>query len=322
MCYKCTNLEDVIISGSVRSIGESAFRECDDDFDTVVIPDSVVSIGADAFRDCGYLYRVTIGSGVQTICSRAFYNCGTKPYEKDRLDTIIIPDNVKTIEEEAFAECTFVFDIKLGEGMETIGDGAFRHCYGYGKEWDDFRGITTEFWTLETYRDIEIPPLGIPASVKTIGAGAFDGGKYIKELIIYNRPDQISILEDTFRDCESLAKVTLADGLTKIGDRAFSGCKNLTEVVLPNSVKDIGKEAFKDCESAGRVILPNEVNSMGNDAFIGNKSVVQVIIGASFPNTGLPGRFDYYYTSNGKHAGTYSRYSKEDSQWVFYTTVN
>ncbi len=52
-----------------------------------------------------------------------------------------------------------------------------------------------------------------------------------------------------FKDCTSLASVTIGNSVTSIGYDAFSGCTGLTSVTIPNSVTNIKGDAFKGCTS-------------------------------------------------------------------------
>ena len=45
----------------------------------------------------------------------------------------------------------------------------------------------------------------------------------------------------------TLTKVTLSEGITKIGDGAFMQCRNVIAVEIPDSVTEIGESAFSGC---------------------------------------------------------------------------
>ena len=48
---------------------------------------------------------------------------------------------------------------------------------------------------------------------------------------------------------ESVTKLTVPDGMTRIGSYVFSGCTGLTYVAIPDSVTSIGGLAFFGCTS-------------------------------------------------------------------------
>lgn len=68
------NLQKVVISDGVTSIGEYAFYQCYY-LTSVEISDSVTSIGNDAFAHCGDLTGITLPDGITNIGASAFLEC-------------------------------------------------------------------------------------------------------------------------------------------------------------------------------------------------------------------------------------------------------
>ena len=54
---------------------------------------------------------------------------------------------------------------------------------------------------------------------------------------------------EAFRDCTSLASITLPDSVTSISDFAFYCCTGLVSINIPDSITGIGKGAFFYCTS-------------------------------------------------------------------------
>ncbi|MDR1468239.1 MAG: leucine-rich repeat domain-containing protein [Spirochaetaceae bacterium] len=82
----------------------------------------------------------------------------------------------------------------------------------------------------------------------------------------------VGIGEEAFSD-SGLTSVTIPDGVTTIGAKAFSGCRSLTSVTIPDSVTDIGGWAFSECTSLTSVTIPNSVTDIGAGAFAGCTSL-------------------------------------------------
>ncbi len=61
--------------------------------------------------------------------------------------------------------------------------------------------------------------------------------------------------------------VNIANGITRIGRRAFRYCRNMTSVSIPNSVTSIGDEAFGKCDALTSFTLPNSVTEVGDWIF-------------------------------------------------------
>ena len=60
--------------------------------------------------------------------------------------------------------------------------------------------------------------------------------------------------------------VTVPDGVTSVGYRAFDWNHNLTEVYLPEGVTSIGTDAFCGCDSMVRINLPDSLTRIGGNA--------------------------------------------------------
>ena len=101
-----------------------------------------------------------------------------------------------------------------------------------------------------------------------------------------NRYRVTRIGDMAFRDCRTLASVTLPDSLESIGGRSFSGCTSLTEIAIPPSVTIIEKWAFAHCTNLACVRIPDSVKSIGPNAFWYCKRLDGVLIPKSVTNIG------------------------------------
>ena len=87
-----------------------------------------------------------------------------------------------------------------------------------------------------------------------------------------------SIGTRAFDFCSSLASVTIPWSVTSIGDEAFDGCGSLASVTIPGSVTSIGTRAFWGCKSLANVTIPEGVTSIGDWAFCWCESLIAVSI--------------------------------------------
>lgn len=99
----CSQLTEIIIPDSVKSIGPIAFYGCTS-LKSVKIGNSVTSIGDTAFRNCTSLANLTIGNSVASIGKSAFADCTS-------LTCVIIPNSVTSIGGFAFYGCSSLTDI-------------------------------------------------------------------------------------------------------------------------------------------------------------------------------------------------------------------
>ena len=88
---------------------------------SVTIPDCVRSIGNSAFSECNSLETLNLPDGVKSIGDYAFYKCKS-------LAALTLPDGVKNIGNYAFSWCTSLETLNLPDGLTSIGDFAFEFC--------------------------------------------------------------------------------------------------------------------------------------------------------------------------------------------------
>ena len=135
---------------------------------------------------------------------------------------VTIPDGVTSIGDYAFAHCTNLTGVAMGNGPITIGDYAFAHC-------TNLIGVAMGNGPI------------------TIGAYAFAHCTNLSGLAMGNRP--ITIGAYAFADCTNLTGVAMGNGPITIGTYAFAHCTNLTGVTIGNGAANIGDFAFVDCLS-------------------------------------------------------------------------
>ena len=288
------DIPDTVISGgqtyTVTAIGVSAFGSFSTPINvsSVFIPATVRSIGSHAFIYCNALTTVTFAenSQLKSIGSNAFWG---SEHLYPRFKEIKIPDSV-----------------------ETIGNGAFRHC-------QNLERIT------------------LPSALQTLSNGTFYGCAALSEVTF---PASLKTIEKSaFGYCRNLSEVKLPASLTTIQSYVFNGCSALKTVFYDGSLaqwnhitanKDADNDADKDvlgysCPSLvtgdytaqfisvkddpfaypppktvtitkytgteSTVILPSKISSwpvtkIGEDAFQDNTTITSVTIPASVTEIG------------------------------------
>ena len=173
-----------------------------------------------------------------------------------------------TIGNEAFADSSVEY-VEFFGSITTIGEGAFRNC-------------------------VNMKELTLPASVTSIGAGAFEGCVNLEKVTILC--DAALVGDGAFAGCSNLTEVyiekgdipadcfadsgltmvTIGEGVTAVGDRAFANTK-LTEVNLTNLTR-IGTSAFENTLLT-EAKFSDSLTSIGDNAFAGT-GITKIVIPA------------------------------------------
>ena len=84
----------------------------------------------------------------------------------------------------------------------------------------------------------------------------------------------------------SVEKISVAAGITSIGDYAFYYSPKLSEISIPASVTAIGKLAFAFCSSLKAVTIPEGLTSVGDSAFEGCIALEGIYVPAAVTSLG------------------------------------
>ncbi len=90
-----------------------------------------------------------------------------------------------------------------------------------------------------------------------------------------------------FYNCTNVTGVTLPDTLERIGDYAFKNCTSLGYVNFPASLRGIGNAAFESCEKLTGIRLPDSLTTIGSYAFYRCYSLASITIPASVSSMGM-----------------------------------
>ena len=205
------NLKKIIISEGVDSLGECSFAGMHFSLEQIILPKSLKTISSLTFALCKQLKEVVIPTDIQlkVIERGAFMDCSQLTY-------FDIPENVVTIEEAVWRNCTMLTDISVAKNNRcfTSEDGVL-----YTKD----RNVLIQYPAGKTDNTFVVPE-----GVKEIASCAFSGGKYLRTVYC---PSTLKRIQNfVFNDCKALSDIYLPDGLIYIGDGTFGNCNNLKEV--------------------------------------------------------------------------------------------
>ncbi len=301
---------------TVREIGTGVFKD-NRNIVSLTIPDSVTTLQNRICSGCTALREVYLPSGLTVIPDETFDGCSSlsavhfpDTLEQIRSDAFcgtaltefIAPDSLTAIWGYAFKDCAKLIKVDL-KNVSSVSGGAFQSCTALRSvrlsdkltELPDhlFDGCTS-------LAEIDMPDNPIAVSSFILNGTAYyndqsnwDGGvlyadgyliaadKTFASLTEYTvKADTLVIADDAFSGVgytAKLKKMTLPDGLHRIGQSAFSKLYSLTEINIPDSVRSVGYGAFS---ASG---YDTEQNYTGGGLYVGNWLVaVQNVAMTSF----------------------------------------
>lgn len=315
-------IPSVINGKPVTAIANGAFAG-NADVKALYIPDSVTSIGTNILTDSpdlsslrtpfmgasrdseqylGYFFGadsyinnplkvppalkyLEIGEGTDKIVSYSLFECND-------LELITLPESVKTIESYALYGCTSLLALNV-EHLTTLSAHALHSCSGLTKLTFGKQLTSIGLGALEgcgAIRTLTLPFVGGSTTENTYLAYIFGAetpdfapGYYPQYLARITLLDTCTALgQFALYECDMLTEVTLPDTLTSIGLRAFSGCLYLESILFPNALERIGDNAFFGCRSLKKMDLSNTaLTSIGTNAFYFCDALTEV----KLPNT-------------------------------------
>ena len=255
------------LPANLQSLGEKAFFGSG--LTTVTIPASVASLGNSAFRDCENLESVEIRAALDSngTGSSLFAGCTA-------LETVTLADGVTTVGESMFDGCTALKSVALPDSVTGIGRGVFKDCTGLTAVSLPAAAEGIQISMFENCTSLQ--RIDIPAGVEAIYARAFYGCSALDEISIPSGIRQID--EYAFYGCTGLTSIRLsADNRTDIGPYAFRGCTGLTSVELPERVT-LDDSAFSGCTGLDSIVVPAEARVNGAFVFAGCTGLTSVTL--------------------------------------------
>ena len=149
----------------------------------VFFPHTMECIGAQCYRECSNLKSVAFekNSKCKAISEGMFDSC-------TKLETVCLPDTVRSIEKRAFYRCKELKNIALPGSVTEIGEEAFYFC---GMEELELPANLKMIGDSAFFRCKNLRTVYIPTSVRTIGRWAFHGCSRLESIEILHDPDEI-----------------------------------------------------------------------------------------------------------------------------------
>lgn len=184
-----------------------------------------------------------------------------------KLESIILPENVVSIDEHAFEDCKNLFSIIIPSSFTSIDPLAFNNCSALNTiDKEDYLGVKNDHGVLVFYSWANDAKTEL--SVTSSPLKSYSGIVFIPESIKLNGKNYsvTRIGNGAFKGCTDLTYVTIPNSVTEIGNSAFEDCSGLTHITIPNSVIHIGEYSFSGCQ-LNYITLGNSVATIRDDVF-------------------------------------------------------
>ena len=241
----------------------------------VVIPEKIAGrpvayIGNESFAECDSVEHFEI------------------PEDQYKIKSVVIPNTVVSIGNNAFFGCRKLRNLKLGNNLFCIGAETFAFCESLQNV--DFP-TSLQYIGTSAFEGTGIIELKIHSNFKYLGWAAFANCKNLKRIqfeggdihidhaLIENSgveelhiPANLNIQGNgVMFPCKSLKRVKYAEKMDKdtvVYSAMYADCLNLEEIKFPSNITAIKSEAFTGCKKLKQIHIPKSVKSIGSWAFV------------------------------------------------------
>ncbi len=245
--------------------------------ESITISGSINTIGESAFAGCEKLKNVTIEEGVKVIDDSAFYNCNL-------LENLSLPNSLEAI----YGTSSYGDFEHMNYYLSSTGD---RYLGNENNHYLVFtkRGSSGNI-TIQNGCKIIAPyaanyytynyQLILPEGLEFIGNSAFADNKNMSYSITF--PSTLKYIDNNaFNNVPKLANISLANTQVEyIGNYAFwadASLNNHTVISLPNTLKHVGEYAFAN-SLITELIIPANVETISDRAFYNSKNLANLVI--------------------------------------------
>ncbi len=271
----------------------------------LVIPDMIMVDNNDG---------TTSSYPVEHIANGVFKN-------NDTLETIVLPEMLQTIGDEAFTECDNLTTVVFNDILNTVGASAFSNTpkLQYSSLPDasgEQNGVFTIPSSLSTYGRYAFMSTGIRELVYPAPNSGMDLFTNSTELVKATAISGTTIAANSFLNCEKLEEFTFPTDATSISSGAFKGT-GFKEVIIPEGITGILSSAYEDTHNLETIIFPTTYTNFfysifGKSYDDTEATIEQIVIGGSVTSvsaTALSGK---------KIEDIYVMQSKNSSSWHQY----
>ena len=196
--------------------------------------------------------------------------------------------SIQTIEENAFAYCNSLNNIRFGPDLKAIYSNAFAHCSSLTKVYLPYRNEGLAIFGSSFYKDnilviVSLEDLNYYTDHLFTLSNCIISEEAIKNGFAYSYNDDgtVNLVKYLGDETETLEIPDMIEGrmVTTIGEDCFANCA-FKSVIIPETINYIGSRAFKKCTRLASVTINNSYNVIktGVNVFSDNASNLTIYV--------------------------------------------
>lgn len=290
---ECSNVETLTLSVGLKNIGDFAFAGCSK-LTEVNIPETVAFMGANPFANCTGLTNITIDAANDSFVYRdgilfdrtmytlifypayktettfeipaSVYEIAGGAFAGSQLETLVIPETIKAINESTFENSRKLASIVIPESVTIIGKKAFKGC-------------------------AMLNNVTIPSSVTELGEAAFADCASLTNITLAERKTDIVLGSHLFEGCTSLTEQVPFPNMTAYTEYMYANT-GVVNLVIPSYITTLeAKGVFANCAKLKTIQFPDGINTkMGGRFFYGCTALESVNLPAGITYFGTAGK--------------------------------
>lgn len=272
--YQNNNIENVVISNTVKNIGSFAFTDCQN------LKAIDVITGGNKYKSLnGVLFNVSMDTLIAYPSGKA-----DKQYN--------LPNNVNKIEQGAFYNNKYLQYFIANSDLQEIGAYAFSNSQSLKevsgivklKTLGDFAFANSSIENIylstylenmgkATFYNSNIKSIEIPYKIKTLPEYTFYNCKNLKNVVF---KDGLNVIDNFAFANSSIESFSAPISLNTIGFQSFANCKNLKNIKFNENLQTIKDETFLNNISLTNFTVTRDLKNIGNNAFYGCNNINKV----------------------------------------------
>ena len=268
------NLLRVQLANSVQKVSPWAFYILD------ALQDPIYNDSMFVLMPMNYQGAYTIPTGIQAICSSAFYGC-------TKITSLTIPEGVKRIEHYGlmFSLNAVIKTLHLPASLEYVTPGAIfggslrKISVAEGNThyttWNNML-MTINMDTVICCPAAINAAYTLPESVVHVAASAFSVSAVDLTMTNVRSIGEYAFEANSLGKYDSNRHYVIPETVEEIGDEAFYRSYSMDQVTIPSSLKQMGEQVFADSPKLKKAVINSPMIGKGQFQICNNLEIIEI----------------------------------------------